>query len=131
MRGRFFGLLQSAEFVGVQVARELGLAAPRPGPAGEKPADAAPGADADGTEVPPRIVADRDDRPTTPQAPAVPPSASLPGGSPRAGWPVVDHGGAGEHTPTRPRSRRAPPDDPSAPDPDSALLLTGGAPCPA
>ncbi|MGH3908288.1 MAG: hypothetical protein ACRDTE_29510 [Pseudonocardiaceae bacterium] len=123
-------LHQSAEFVGVQVARELGLAAPRPGPAGEESAEgAAPSADADATLLP-RIVADRDHRPTTPQSPAVPHSASLPGGSPQAGRPVPDHGGAGE-PPTYPRSRRAPPDDHSPPDPDSALLLSGGAPCPA
>ncbi|MGH3903804.1 MAG: hypothetical protein ACRDTE_06400 [Pseudonocardiaceae bacterium] len=98
-------LHQSAEFVGAQLARELGLAAPRPdaGAAGEESAEgAAPGADADATDVLPRIVTDRDDRPTTPQAPAVPPSASLAGGVPRAGWPVLDHGGAGEAYPDTP-----------------------------
>lgn len=64
------------------------------------------------------------------------PAASFPpplpdGGLPPAGRPDPDHGGTGEH-PGLPRSRRGPSDDPEPPPGHGrALLLTGGAACPA
>ncbi len=84
-----------------------------------------------GAQLTETIVLDIGDRYRFLQSPAAAPPPSLPGGFSQAGRPVLDHGGAGEPTPTRPRSRRAPLDDPSPPHSDGALLLTGGAPCPA
>jgi hypothetical protein len=64
------------------------------------------------------------------QSPAIPFAGSLPGGFPRARWPDLDHGGAGER-PERPRSRRGPADDQGPPAQRSSMLLTGSATCPA
>ncbi|MPZ66369.1 MAG: hypothetical protein GEU83_12945 [Pseudonocardiaceae bacterium] len=58
----------------------------------------APVVDADATDVLPQIAASQV---------VSPPSA--PGGSPRASQPDLDHGGAGQPAPRRPRPRRVPP----------------------
>ncbi|MGH3907083.1 MAG: hypothetical protein ACRDTE_23345 [Pseudonocardiaceae bacterium] len=60
----------------------------------EQPTDR--GVPADLVEVLPRVAADPESAPITAQSPVVSPSASLPGGFPGAGRPVVDHSGTGE-----------------------------------
>ena len=101
-------MYQPAEFVGTQLARELGPAAPLlPADANsEIPADRAiPVADEDDTNILPMIDSDPNDSLTTSQSPAVSPPPFLPGGFPRAGRSDPDHGGVGE----RPRTSPAPP----------------------
>lgn len=69
-----------------------------------------------------------DSRGAPAQSPAVPPPPP-PRGSPRAGRPDPDHGGAGEPGPERPRPRRAPPEDPPTSGRLRSLLLDGEMPC--
>jgi hypothetical protein len=81
--------------------------------------------DPEATDVLPRIEPDSGDRRTEPlQTPAVL-SPLPPPRCPRTGRPDLDHGGAGEKHPERPRLRRGPSDIPE-PGPGPVVLVTGG-----
>ena len=99
-------LNQPAEFLGAQLIRELGLNSSDDACAHET----ALASSLDNSDVLPRMIAESDDPPPTPQSPAALPPPFLPGGFPRAGRPDPDHGEAGER-PERPWLRRGPSDD--------------------